>query len=99
MQLDPDEIARVFPWLKELWLLEDKVPRNPSARAIDVLAVSSVPAKEVAAGQRRRLLEKLEGNSDRPLALRLTNSGQLDRWLARPGRFAAEFRRHAVKLF
>ncbi len=99
MQLDCDEIGRVFPWLKELWLFEAEPPRHRSSYTTDVLAVSSVPPRQVAAGQRRRLLTQLEGGSDRPLALRLTSSGQLARWLARPGRFAATFRRGAVKVF
>ena len=96
MELDPEELSRTFPWLHELWLFP---PGEQPAAALDVLAVAAVPPRQVAPGQRRRLQAQLELGIDRPIVLRLTTVAQLARWLSGQGRFAASFRRDAVRLF
>ncbi len=95
MELDPEELSRTFPWLHELWLFPPGDQEQPAA----VLAVAAVPPRQVAPGQRRRLQAQLELGIDRPIALRLTTVAQLARWLSGQGRFAASFRRDAVRLF
>jgi len=92
MQDDPEELARAFPWLDELWLI------GPDGPSRDLLAVANVPPREVPPAQRHRLLARTLPE-DRDADLRLTTRRQLDRWLELNGRFALSFRRHAVKLF
>ncbi|MBI2913453.1 MAG: hypothetical protein HYY03_05990 [Chloroflexi bacterium] len=99
MYVDPDEVSRSFPWVKELWLFGGADPGAAPNGALDLLVVSAVPPKEVLPGQRNRLLARLQAGSDRRIELRLTTSEQLARWLCRNRRFTTSFRKRAVKLF
>src|SRR3972149_1443523 len=96
MQDDPEELARAFPGLHELWLI------GPDGPSRDLLAVANVPPREVPPAQRHRLLARAlpeDRDADLRPPRRPPPRRQPPRWLEPTGRFALSFRRHAVKLF
>jgi len=99
MRLDPDEVRRSFPWVKEVWLFGGAAPVEGHDGDLGVLVISAVPPREVLPGQRSHLLSQLQSGGARRIDLRLTTSQQLAKWLGRKGRFASTFREQAVKLF
>ncbi len=99
MRLDFDEVRRSFPWVKEVYLFGARELTAAPEDDLDLLVVSSLPPREVLPGQRDRFIAQLRANTDIRIALRLTTSEQLAKWLAGNGRFASAFRRRAVKLF